>query len=125
MGERDAVEAVIRDQVEALRGGDWPRAYGHAAADVASRLGPGAFRRMVEEGYQPLLEAAAMRVEQVEVDGDEAAARVSLVGPDGSLAGARYELVREDGAWRVAAVILGASLTAVISLNGRGRGSQA
>jgi hypothetical protein len=116
--EREVVARVIRDQVDALRNGDWTRAYRHIAPELASQLSPGEFRRMVEEGYAPLLEAAAVRVEHVEVEGDAAAARLSVVARDGGVLGARYELAREDGVWRVAGVVLGASLTAVVSLNG-------
>ena len=125
MDDREAVAEVIRDQIEALRAGDWPRAFRHAVSGMAARLGPERFRRMVEEGYAPLLDSAAARVEHVEVEGDEASARVSLVAPDGSLIGARYELTREDGEWRVSGVTLGASLTAVVSLNGHARGRPA
>jgi Domain of unknown function (DUF4864) len=116
--EREAVARVIRDQVDALRNGDWTRAYRHSARELASQLSPGEFRRMVEAGYAPLLEAAAVRVEHVELEGDAAAARLSVVAQDGGVLGARYELAREDGVWRVAGVVLGASLTAVVSLNG-------
>jgi Domain of unknown function (DUF4864) len=123
--EREAVERVVHDQVDALRHGDWARAYRHAARGVAEQLSPEEFRRMVEEGYAPLLDAAAVRVEHVELEGDAAAARVSLVAQDGGLVGARYELAREDGVWRVVGVVLGASLTAVVSLNGHAGGRPA
>lgn len=121
-GEREDVAGVVRDQIDALRAGQWERAYAHAARGIAARLGLEGFRRMVEEGYAPLVDAAAARVESVDVEGDAATARVSLMAPDGGLVGARYELVREEGAWRVSGVVLGASLTAVMSLNGHARG---
>jgi len=123
--EREAVERVVRDQIDALRRRDWARAYRHAARGVVDQFGPEEFRRMVEEGYAPLLEAETVRVEHVALEGDAAAARLSLVAHDGGLLGARYELAREEGVWRVVGVVLGASLTAVVSLNGHAGGRRA
>jgi hypothetical protein len=115
---REAVARVVRDQLDALRAGDWERAYAHAARPLAAQLGREGFRRMVEEGYPALLDAVAAHVEEVVPDGAEAVARVVVVGPDGTRLGARYQLVLEDGGWKVTGVILAARLTAVVSLNG-------
>lgn len=118
MDERERVARVIRDQVQALREGDWARAYGHVARAIAERFAPGDFRRMVEGGYGALLASTAEHIEALEVEGGVAAARLRLVGPDGGLTGARYELALEGGEWKVTGVVLVASLTATVSLNG-------
>jgi hypothetical protein len=124
MDEHDRVAEVVRDQVQALREGDWDRAYAHAARAIAERFGPEDFRRMVEGGYAALIESTAEHIEAVEVEGPVAAARLRLVGPDGGLTGARYELALEDGEWRVTGVVLVASLSATVSLNGHRPGGR-
>lgn len=120
--DAEAVTAVIRAQIEALRAEDFARAYSYASHRIKTEFPLADFEAMVRGGYGALGASASADVDEVEVKGDEAVARVSVTAPDGGRVSARYEMAREEDGWRVTGVVLGPTLTGRVSMNGRGPG---
>jgi hypothetical protein len=98
--------AVVLEQLEAFRRGDFAAAYGFASAAIQARFPLEAFRRMVTEGYAPIARSTRGTVLRVERVGPARGyVEIRVQGQDGETVDALYELVEEQGAWRVSGVL--------------------
>jgi hypothetical protein len=116
--DRRAVLDVVLSQLAAMREGDWETVRALSARELRERWSAERLAEVARAGYAPLLGSVGQRVEQVEIEDDAARCRLTLMRRDGSSLIARYELRREEDTWRVAGIALGATLTAVLSMNG-------
>jgi hypothetical protein len=116
--DRRAIIDTVLVQVAALRRGDWAAAHGQLAEELRQRWSVEEFGEVARSGYGPLVASVGQRVETLTVEEDSAQLRLALMREDDSALVAHYELRREGDAWRVAGIALGASATAVVSMNG-------
>ena len=116
--DRRAIIDAVLAQLAAIRRGGWGAAHGHLSEELQRRWSLEEFAEVARSGYAPLIDSVGQRVERLTVEGDVAQLRLALMQADGTTLVAHYELRREGGAWRVAGIALGASVTAVVSMNG-------
>ena len=105
---RNAVQAVIADQIEALKLDDGLRAYSHAAPSI-QRMFPSAdtFMAVVRQGYAPVYRPKRLTFGSVQESGDMAVQEVFVTGPDGEDWIALYTLERQaDGVWKIIGCLL-------------------
>ena len=106
--DRDAVRAVIADQIDAFRLDDGLRAYSHAAPSI-QRMFPSAdtFMAMVRQGYGAVYRPQRLTFGSVQESGDVAVQEVFVTGPDGEDWLALYTLERQaDGTWKITGCLL-------------------
>jgi hypothetical protein len=100
----EAWQAVITEQVEALRHGDAHAALGLADARLQHSFGaPAQFVEAIKAwGYAPIVESRAHSFGRyLMVSPEEVVQDVRFVGGDQGLFGARYFVGLEGGVWRV------------------------
>jgi Domain of unknown function (DUF4864) len=106
--DRDAVQAVIADQIDAFKLDDSPRAWGHAAPSIR-RMFPSAdtFMMMVRRGYAPVYRPQQTTFGSMQGAGDMALQEVFVTGLDGEDWVALYTLERQmDGTWKITGCLL-------------------
>lgn len=106
--DRDAIQAVIQDQMAAFGRDDAEAAYAHAAPNVRALFpSPEIFLEMVRRAYRPVYRPAEVRFRPPEVVPEGILQKVLLRGPDGRLVMAHYTMERgPDGGWKIAACML-------------------
>ena len=105
---RDAVQAVIADQIDAFKLDDGMRAYSHAAPSI-QRMFPSAdaFMAMVRQGYAPVYRPQRLTFGSIQEAGDMAVQEVFVTGLDGEDWVALYTLERQaDGSWKITGCLL-------------------
>ncbi len=116
-GDRDAIQHIIQQQMDAFRHDDGPAAFAFASPGIQAQFGgdPNSFMDMVRRGYQPVYRPRSTAFGPVTTDGGQVVQRVEVVGPDGANRGALYFMEHEsDGSWRISGCVLtdGASVGA-------------
>lgn len=101
---RNAVAAIIQNQLTAMAEGDRAKAYSYAAPFIQRKFqNPDIFMDMVSRGYAPLIAPQAVEFQRFEAAGNRATQAVMLVARDGSAWMAYYFMQQmEDGSWRIA-----------------------
>lgn len=99
--DRQAIQAVIADQLDAFQRDDVATAFALATPDIQARFQTAAnFMRMVRDAYQPVYRSRQVEFRDVVDFHGAPAQRVNLVGPDGVPVIALYPMARqEDGSW--------------------------
>ncbi len=102
-GDRQAIRAVIEDQLGAFQRDDAAGAFAHASPSIQRQFqNPTIFMEMVRIGYPPVYRPRHVEFRDiVDVDGVPTQ-RVLLVAPDGTPVIALYPMERQaDGTWRI------------------------
>jgi hypothetical protein len=101
--DREAIRAVVEDQLAAFQADDAIRAFSHASPMIRRMFGtPSNFIRMVATGYPPVYRPQAVEFQDiVSVDGTPTQ-RVFLIGPDGRSVIALYAMeLQAGGVWKI------------------------
>ncbi|MFP6745039.1 MAG: DUF4864 domain-containing protein [Alphaproteobacteria bacterium] len=101
--DRQAIRAVIADQLAAFQRDDGAAAFAQATPNIQAIFqSPEVFMRMVREAYQPVYRPSQVEFREVVDFRGAPAQRVFLVGPDGIAVIALYPMERQsDGTWRI------------------------
>jgi hypothetical protein len=103
---RDAVRAVVEDQLTALQKEDFAAAYRHAALGLRQQFRAEVFEAMIRRGYPALLAHRRSDLGIVrETREGRAFVDVTVFDARDRATRFRYHLVREGGEWRVEGVI--------------------
>ena len=83
--DRDAIMAVIRDQLAAFQHDDAAKAFGFAAPNIQGLFGhdPEQFMSMVRNGYQPVYRPRSTQFGSTETVQGQIVQHVEVDGPDG------------------------------------------
>lgn len=106
--DRDAVQSVIRQQIDAFQHGDGVRAFGFAAPGIQRQFGTADhFMAVVRDAYQPVYAPRSVDFTTATAADGAVMQSVELIGPDGLAYTAVYTMEHEpDGSWRIAACVL-------------------
>jgi hypothetical protein len=101
--DRDAIGAVVNQQLEAFRRDDAQAAYGLASPNIQRMFGdPPHFMAMVQQGYPPVYRPRSAHIGDIVMRDGRIVQRVDIVGPDGKDELALYSMEKEaDGLWRI------------------------
>ena len=101
--DRQAIEQVIKSQLDAFRRDAGDAAFGAASPNIQSMFGNAThFMAMVQQGYPPVYRSRSAEFEQVQTIDDRIVQRVMLIGPDGAAVTALYTMEHEpDGTWKI------------------------
>jgi hypothetical protein len=102
---RAEVSAVVHAQVDAIKGGDWPGAYGLAASGIHEKFDLAGFERMIRSSYPALLRPRVATTLRANDNGVQAVLELRVIAEAGSLAHFRYFLQLEDNVWRIVGVV--------------------
>jgi hypothetical protein len=109
--DRQAIQAVVGDQLAAFQRDDGVAAFSYAAPRIRWQFGtPENFMQMVRAGYQPVYRPREVTFGALEMVGGNLVQLVLLIGPDGVPVVALYMMEREpDGSWKINGCILTAA----------------
>ena len=104
---RDEVHATVEAQLNALRGGDFERAYELASSGIKFQFDVRLFAALIRHGYPVLLQANEADIGVVR-DKNEKLAQVTVSVLDRQKRNVVYSywLVKEEGVWRINGVVL-------------------
>jgi len=100
---KEKFHAVIRQQLEAFRRGDYASAYGFAAPGIKAQFPLAAFTEMVRRGYPIIAKSNDVSFGLALDDGERAVVTVYVAAPDDT-ATFQYLLERHEEEWRIAGV---------------------
>ena len=103
---REAVKATVEAQLEAIREGDFTRAYGYASEGIQRQFSPAVFTAMLKRGYPAIVRHTRADFAGVRDDG-EGSARVEVTVTDrlNRSTDYRYFLTKEAAGWRIEGVV--------------------
>ena len=109
--ERNSIQMVIGDQLQALKAGDGTKAMNYSVPGIRRQFRtPERFLRMVREGYGALLEARYSAFLKGAVVDGITIQPLQLVLPDSSVVVALYRMEKQkDGSWRIAGCVIAPS----------------
>lgn len=101
--ERVAAENVVTGQTDALREGDFERAYGFASPGFRDSVPLDDFTGLILVSYQPLLVDATLEFGDCVIDSDKTGLALDVIVrlDNADSVGLRYVLVDSDEGWRV------------------------
>ncbi len=101
--DREAIRAVVEDQLAAFQADDAIRAFSHASPMIRRAFGtPSNFMRMVVTGYPPVYRPRAVEFQDIVTFHGAPTQRVFLVGPDGRSVIALYVMeLQAGGTWKI------------------------
>ena len=101
--DRDAIQTVITQQLDAFNRDDADAAFGLAAPMIQQMFGSsGNFIGMVERGYPPVFRSKRPQFGTLETTDDDIIQHVFLTGPDGVRYLALYHMEKQaDGSWKI------------------------
>lgn len=101
--DRQAIEKVIREQLDAFGRDDAGRAFAHASPDIQRIFGtPDNFMRMVRNNYEAVYRASSVRFIHLESIDRQWVQTVQLVDEEGHVWRALFTVKRQaDKAWKV------------------------
>jgi hypothetical protein len=103
---REAVQATVEGQLQALRAGKFDEAYTLAAQRLRRQFTPPVFAAMIRRGYPALLAHQRFEAGLVRDDRENhAQVTYTLFDARGDASHFRYTLVNEDGRWRIEGVV--------------------
>lgn len=101
---KEKIHAVIRQQLEALRRGDFTAAYKFAAPGIKEQFPVAEFEAMVRKGY-PVIAASTEAIFGITLDdGERAVVSVRVIGKEKQSGTFQYLLELSGGEWRIAGV---------------------
>ena len=106
--DRQAIQAVIVQQIAAFRRDDGEAAFAFAAPRIREIFAtPDNFMRMVREGYQPVYRPREVNFGTLSTLEGRLVQHVLLIGPDGAPVTALYSMeLQPDGSWKISGCIL-------------------
>ena len=101
--DREAIQQIIQDQVDAFRRDDGDAAFGYASPEIQRLFGSSEiFMDMVRQGYQPVYRPRVFDFEEIVELNGQPTQKVRVIGPDGRPVTAFYPMRRmPDGRWRI------------------------
>ncbi len=103
----DGIRAVISDQIEAFRSGDFAQAFAFASDGIREMfVTPETFATMVERGYAMVIAPADVQYGALREDGGALWQRVLVLDRAGAWHALDYRMTEEAGAWRISGVVL-------------------
>ncbi len=101
--DREAIRAVVEDQLAAFQADDAVRAFSHASPMIRRAFGtPSNFMRMVVTGYPPVHRPRAVEFRDIITFHGAPTQRVFLIGPDGQSVIALYVMeLQAGGTWKI------------------------
>ncbi len=101
--DRQAIEQVIRDQLDAFGRDDARGAFAHASPDIQRMFGtPEKFIRMVRDHYEPVYRAGSVRFVRLDAIDRQWVQTVQLVDQEGHVWRALFTMNRQaDKIWKV------------------------
>ena len=101
--DRQAIEKVIRDQLDAFGRDDAGRAFAHASPDIQRMFGtPDNFIRMVRDNYKPVYRAGSVRFIRLESIDRQWVQSVQLADEEGHVWRALFTMKKQaDKSWKV------------------------
>ena len=101
--DREAIRAVVEDQLAAFQADDAVRAFSHASPMIRRAFGtPSNFMRMVVTGYPPVYRPRAVEFQDIVTFHGAPTQRVFLIGPDGQSVIALYVMeLQAGGIWKI------------------------
>jgi hypothetical protein len=101
---KEKLHAVIRQQLESFRRGDFAGAYKFAAKGIKDQFPAAEFETMVRKGY-PVIAASTDAVFGITLDdGDRAMVSVRVIGKEKQSQSFQYLLERSGNDWLIAGV---------------------
>ncbi len=102
--DRQAIEQVISNQIEAFRHDDGAGAFGYASPDLQLMFdNPARFMAMVRQRYQPVYHPRSVAFGDAFIADGTPVQEVAVIGPDGEPRLAQYAMEHEpDGTWKIA-----------------------
>ena len=109
--DREAIQQVIRKQLDAFQRDDEAEAFSYAAPAIQAQFKtPAEFMRMVRSGYEAVYRPRSTRFLEAFVLNGQVMQPVEVVAPDTSVLVAFYLMERQsDGTWRISGCVLGTS----------------
>lgn len=106
--DRQAIVAVISDQLAAFRSRDAVRAFSYASPAIQAKFGtPADFLEMVRTGYQPVYDARNASFRNLTMENGVPVQAVELHGEGGEGVLALYFMEHEpDGSWKISGCVL-------------------
>ena len=110
-GDREAIQQVIRQQLDAFQRDDESEAFSYAAPSIQAQFKtPAEFMRMVRSGYEAVYRPRSTRFLEAFVLNGQVMQPLEVVAPDESVLIAFYLMERQsDGTWRISGCVLGTS----------------
>ncbi len=107
--DRQAIQQVIRQQLDAFQRDDETEAFSYAAPSIQAQFKtPAEFMRMVRTGYEAVYRPRSTRFLDAFVLDGQVMQPVEVVAPDTSVLVAFYLMERQaDGTWRISGCVLG------------------
>ena len=103
---KSALHAVIAQQLEAFRVGDYAAAYVFADAAIKSMFPLERFEQMVKSGFPIIAHSASAKFGLTFDNGDDAVVNVRVFGADRPSVDYQYTLRRDGEVWRITGVAL-------------------
>src|SRR5262245_30237020 len=109
--DREAIQQVIRKQLDAFQRDDEAEAFSYAAPSIQAQFKtPAEFMRMVRSGYEAVYRPRSTRFLDAFVLNGQVMQPVEVVAPDTSVVVAFYFMEHQsDGTWRISGCVLGTS----------------
>lgn len=100
-----AIEAVIGDQIAAMKADDFAKAFTYASPTIQGLFGtPDNFGTMVKQGYPMVWHPAGVKYLQLRDVAGGLWQRILVTDAGGKVWMLDYRMVQVDGAWRIDAV---------------------
>lgn len=101
--EREAIRAVIAQQIEAFQKDDAIAAFAFASPEIQEQFGdPETFMAMVRAGYHSLYRPRSVMFAEITTIQDSPAQKVMVMNVEGDLVLAIYQMQQQlDGQWRI------------------------
>ena len=103
---KDAVQAVISQQLDAFRSDNYAAAYGFADDAIKGQFPLADFEEMVRMIYPAIAHSASVSYGLTLDNGEEAVVSAVVVGKDQKAFSYQYILHRTGAAWRIVGVLL-------------------
>ena len=109
--DREAIQQVIREQLDAFQRDDEVEAFSYAAPSIQAQFKtPDEFMRMVRSAYEAVYRPRSTRFLEAFVLNGQVMQPLEVVAPDTSALVAFYLMERQaDGTWRISGCMLGTS----------------
>ncbi|WP_375175593.1 DUF4864 domain-containing protein [Pseudooceanicola sp.] len=99
---QDGPGSVIRDQFQAFRADDLPRAFSHASPMIQGYFQtPDRFGRMVEQGYPQIREPGEVTLQELREEGGRLIQRLTVFDGNGLPHLFDYEVIRTENGWKI------------------------
>lgn len=92
---------VVRQEIQAVREADFPRAYRHISTGFQEKLDIKGFADLVRDHYPDVQHIERVEFGRVAHDGRRAIVQVYFFLPGGEVVPSLYAMIHEEGAWKI------------------------